>query len=289
MSKTFTSGGYSVTVHDDRSIKVQPDDWISKYAQAIYGDPLKNWHKFKRKVGWMYADIENYDQIKAGETLYHPDPLPGEVLIGPGTGIPEPMPPLKSKHAATFLDWLIRRFVLTDWKVTGTAGGDLSVIFFTAQYAQFGITQITTGKQSWFHALATGATVGWPSEGFTLGGSFSTTQCPSAGSIMRSPLRQSLTIDDFRHGIIVLEYGANFVYFVGGSLAIVLFGVAAPVVVLAEIFHFFRYGNMQSLKNAFQKAAPSGLALFLGGTIGMPGFSVAARAGFMYDRAYFGI
>ena len=56
----------------------------------------------------------------------------------------------------------------------------------------------------------------------------------------------------------------------GGSVALVLFGIAAPIVVFREIGRFLRYGNLDALRVAFQKASPSGVAI-LGG-VGRPGY-----------------
>ncbi|QDV39026.1 hypothetical protein [Tautonia plasticadhaerens] len=294
MSRIYSNGGYSVTVQDDRSIKVKPGDWISKYASAIYGDPLANWDRFKRKYKNSYADIVDPNRIFAGETIYHPGPLPGEPVtapvIGPGPVPGDDTPPLRSDFASQLIDWLMSTFIRTDWEVTGTGGGDLSLTFLTGQYATIGITKKSVAVTTWFHALAGGLTVGWPSEGFSVGGSFSTVQFPSLGTILRSPFRRQLTIDDFRHWVIVLEGGANFWFVVGGgSFSLLLFGVTVPVLLLKQIDSFLRYGNLAALRVAFQRFSPSGVAILGGGTLGIPGASVACRGGFMYDRGYFGI
>ena len=81
MGRTFRNGVYSVTVNDDRSIRVRPGDWISKYSAAIYGDPKVNWKRFKRKDSkGRFIDLIDPNKIDAGELLWHPDPLPDERL-----------------------------------------------------------------------------------------------------------------------------------------------------------------------------------------------------------------
>jgi hypothetical protein len=291
LPRTFSGGGYDVTINGDRSINVRPGDWLSKYSMAIYGN-FDHIDKFWEKKGSLYQKITNKDLIKAGDTLYHPDPLPNEP---PGEEVPQSNPPMQSRHAADFLKWIMRRFVRTEWAVEDTGGFDLSVTLWTFQYGTIGVRNTRprldpTPQITWFHAIANGLTFGFPSEGFTAGGSFSTTQIPGAGIILRAPWCYALTLDDFRHGIIVLEFAANFVYVVGGgNVQLLIFGFAAPYLVLAEIGRFFRTGDLRVLESALYKAAPKGVMLLGGGTLGIPGGSVAGRIGFMYDRGYVGI
>lgn len=297
LPRTFRGGGYEVTIQADRSIKVRPGDWLSKYSMAIYGD-FDHIDRFYRKVGGNYQTILNKDRIEVGETLYHPGKLPGEPASGnPGTapiGISPPggLPPVedgqpKSSNVALFLKWFYERFVKTDWKVTGTGGGDLSFSFLTAQYATICLEHKPLAVQTWFHALAGGLTLGWPSEGFSMGGSFSTTHFPSAGTVVRFAWRSSLSLNDFRHGIVVLEFGANF--FVGGAASIVIFGIQFPAILLKGIFDFFVTQNWSQLRSAFERTAPNGCLLLAGANAGIPGASVAGRVGAMYDRGYIGI
>lgn len=291
---TFRGGGYDVTVNADRSIKVRQGDWLSKYSMAIYGN-FDHIDKFWKKNGSLYEEIKNKNLIKTGDTLYHPDPLPGEPAVAPGEDIGGSKPPLLSKHAADFLNWIHRTFIKTEWEVEGTGGADLSLTIWTIQYATIGLKNTRprldpTPQITWYHALATGLTAGWPSEGFTAGGSFSVTDFYSKGAILRAPWRRALTVDDFRHGAIFLEFGANFWFVVGGgSLMLVIFGFAAPYLVIGEIFRFFRTGDLRALQAAFFKGAPNGVAIIGGATVGIPGASVAGRLGFMYDRGYWGI
>ena len=289
---TFSRGGYEVTVNRNRSINVRQGDWLSKYSMAIYGD-FDHINKFKRVVDGEYAEITNKDLIEAGETLYHLDPLPGEprrepriVIPVPGTPPgtqPFPEDPFKATYVAEFLRWIKERFIKTDWHVENTGGGDLSVSFLTAQYEQIGITKTSVSVLTWFHAYALGGTIGWP-EDICVGGSFSTTQFPEAGLILRAPVhRRDLTLEDFRHGILVMEFGANFVYFVGGgNVSIIVFGMQFPLFCLMDLASYFRYGY-PDLATIFRRFLASG-ALILGGpTIGIPGVGFAVRAGLMYD------
>src|SRR5262245_44969535 len=94
LPKTFTGGGYQVTVNADRSILVKQGDWLSKYAVAIYGNFNKvNIDKFckgfwKLDGTFVRQEIISKDLIKTGEILYHPGPLPGEGA--PGTEPKDP-------------------------------------------------------------------------------------------------------------------------------------------------------------------------------------------------------
>lgn len=68
----YSSGGHSVTVWLDGSIKVKSGDSLSKYSMAIYGD-FKNMDRFRRPDGRTFKPIENLNVIYANETLYHAD------------------------------------------------------------------------------------------------------------------------------------------------------------------------------------------------------------------------
>ncbi|HJQ57200.1 MAG TPA: hypothetical protein VJ890_09855 [Vineibacter sp.] len=96
LPKTFSGGGYQVTVNKDRSILVKQGDWLSKYAMAIWRDYSKPYiDKFcyghKDPNGkFVPRTITNKDLIKVGETVYHPDPLPGEPASEVGPKDPKP-------------------------------------------------------------------------------------------------------------------------------------------------------------------------------------------------------
>ena len=289
---TFRRGGYDVTVNRNRSIKVRQGDWLSKYSMAIYGD-FDHIDKFKRVVNGEYAKIDNPNLIKTGEILYHLDPLPGEsgrqpAIIIPVPGAPGTAPelPYQARYVAQFLRWINERFIKTDWYVQNTGGGDLSVSFLTAQYETIGIVKDSVEVLTWFHAVAIGGTIGWPEE-ISVGGAFSTTQMPDAGIILRCPAhRDDLTLDDFRHGVAVMEFGLNLIYFVGGgNVSIVVFGMRFPLLLLTGLASYFRTGS-PSIEAIFLRVLPKGAMILGGPTLGIPGVGFAARAGVMYDRGY---
>ena len=278
----FQGSGYEVTVNADRSIKVRQGDWLSKYSMAIYGD-FDNVKKFKQKIGEQYRDVPNPDLIKPGETLYHPDPLPGEKEV-----VGDSKPPLQAQYVAEFLRWIKHRFVFTRWETEGPGGVDLSLSALTVQYATIGVKDTRTldpeAKTRWYHMVAGGLGLGWP-EGISVGGSFSTVDFYSAGKILRAPWYRTLSYDDFRGGTLVLEFGYNAVFFVGGgSVSLLLFGMGfEPSRVLRELERFFRYGDRTALETLLFKASPSGVALIASSSVGIPGWGFAARVGYMRD------
>jgi len=68
---TYRSGAYSVTVNSDGGIQVKSGDWISKYADCLYGNPLKGWTDFGRERGGTLQPLANPNTIRAGETIFH--------------------------------------------------------------------------------------------------------------------------------------------------------------------------------------------------------------------------
>lgn len=81
MPKTYTGGGYSVTINDDGSIKVKPGDWLSKYSMAIHGNTSQV-YEYLRKQGNSYTPITNVDLIQAGETIFHKPSIPIKIPGG---------------------------------------------------------------------------------------------------------------------------------------------------------------------------------------------------------------
>ena len=144
MSRTFSNDVYSVTVNDDHSIRVRPGDWISKYSVAIYGDPKINWKRFKRKDSTgRFIDLVDPNKIVTGETLWHPDPLPGE-RPGRRPGAPigvrppeSPVPPgeIDPYRVHQFLQ-LLKQWLcpVNDWDFETSAGVDLSESIFAGHY-----------------------------------------------------------------------------------------------------------------------------------------------------------
>jgi hypothetical protein len=288
LPKTFRGGSYDVTINGDRSINVRPGDWLSKYSMAIYGD-FSHIGKFKKKLGGQYREIDNPNLIRAGEILYHPDPLPGEPLMPPPEGVPESEPPIQAENVAAFLKFIKQTFLPSEWCVEGNGGFGMNFSFLTGQYVTIGIRntepRLDPAPQiRWYHAVAGGLMIGWPEE-ITIGGSFSTTQFPSVGAILKSPLYPRLTFDDFRGGILVVEFGATFWFGVlGASLTLILFGMGFPPSrVLKDLDRFFRYGDLRSLWTMMFQSTPSGVVVLAGGVVGIPGIGVAGRVGYMSD------
>ena len=67
---------FQVTVQGDGSIRVSRGDWISKYSDAIRGNPWR-WLEYARKsADGMLKPLSDVNQIKAGETIYHLPSVP---------------------------------------------------------------------------------------------------------------------------------------------------------------------------------------------------------------------
>ena len=293
---TFRGGGYDVTVNADRSIKIRQGDWLSKYSMAIYGNfehtdkfMEKNTDKSMEKKRGEFRPVGNPNLIRAGNILYHPDRLPGESKILPGDGGPGTPAPIQANYVWEFLTWVYNRFQNSDWCVKGTGGGDLSLSILTGQYETIRVVKKSEQVEAWLHALAFGVTIGWPEDIF-VGGSFSTVAMPDFGTIRKAPWHRELTLEDFQHGIIVLEFGTNFFYVVGGfNLSLLFFGIAVPPwQVLKSIRSYLRFGY-PSLDSLFLKWLPSGVMFLAGATIGIPNLGLAGRGGLMYDRSYIGV
>lgn len=77
---------YQVLVEDNGAIKVHPRDWLSKYAMAMYGTPLRV-REFARKKDGVLKPIANLNLIYAGETLYH---IPTAHAYDEGRAVPRP-------------------------------------------------------------------------------------------------------------------------------------------------------------------------------------------------------
>jgi hypothetical protein len=111
---------------------------------------------------------------------------------------------------------------------------------------------------------------------------------PDLGRIRKAPWHRELTLEDFHNVIVVLEFGTNFYYVVGGgNLSLLFFGISIPPTqVLRAIRSYLRFGY-PSLESLFHKILPSGVMFLAGATIGIPNIGVAGRAGYMYDRSFF--
>jgi hypothetical protein len=150
---TFRGGGYDVTVNVDRSIKIRPGDWLSKYSMAIYGN-FEHTDKFMEKKRDAFRPVDKPNLIRAGDILYHPDPLPGESTIPPAKGVPGNGPPIQAEYVWKLLKWVYDRFQNSDWVVKNTGGGDLSVSFLTGQYEKIRVVKESVQVEAWLHALA---------------------------------------------------------------------------------------------------------------------------------------
>lgn len=299
LPKTFSGGGYQVTVNADRSILVKQGDWLSKYTMAIWGD-FKPEHiaAFKRKVGSVYRDIDNPNLIRTGEILYVRTALPGEPGIGilpgestPGGSLPggsDPEPAVSADRVTQFLDWLKRTFRPDpEWAVGDTGGGDLGFSFLNAQYQQIEVIYTPTRVNAWFHAVAGGLTFGFPDD-IEINGSFSPTSFPSEGAILKSPLYGKLTFDDFRHGTLSFELGIGIL--MGGSISLLFFGMGFPPSrILNALRDYFYRGDPAIFATLLQRGAPSGVMVMDGMNMVPPGVGFSIRVGVMYDRGTWGI
>lgn len=290
LPRTFNGGGYEVTVQADRSIRVRQGDWLSKYSMAIYGD-FNHINSFKKKVGeQQFEKLKNPDLIRTGDILYHPDPLPQETPEGD----PGEKREIRTDWVIEFLKWVNQSFLITDWRVVGNGGFDLGLSFGTIQYATIGVRNTTPmldperdREVVWFHALASGLTIGFPDDVF-VSGSISTIQFPGIGHIMRAPWVPRLVRDDFRHGIFVVEAGVSMV--AGAMLTFLFFGIGFPPTrIFEEAQKLFYYGDLGAFQRLLQKGMCSGVAICAGNNFSIPGMGVACRAGLMYDRGYWGL
>jgi hypothetical protein len=234
MSRTFNGGGYSVTVNDDRSIRVKPGDWISKYSAAIYGDPLVNWNRFKRKnAAGQYIDLVDPNKITAGEVLYHPGPLPGEPRYGKPEhpiGITPPTAPpadgLVPDRVYQFFRYLKQWLSpVNDWKFAGSAGIDLSASLLAGHYTRLSVQRVDDPEETWFHAIGAGIGIG-PED---IAGSLAISppdfwgpgfvgKFPSAG--------RSLSLDEICGNYMLLDFSFGLV--LGYSFTLLMFGLNTP-------------------------------------------------------------
>jgi len=94
--KEYKNGKYKVSIAKDGAIKVQQDDWISKYSAAIYNDFTKL-DQFGRMINGntFPTIIKSPDDIFAGETIYHVDDYWSQ--FKPATPRKKASPPAKRK------------------------------------------------------------------------------------------------------------------------------------------------------------------------------------------------
>jgi hypothetical protein len=294
---TFQGGGYQVTINADRSILVKQGDWLSKYAVAVYGNyDRTNINKFCRGYytadgTFVRLDITNKDLIRTGETLYHPDPLPGEDQADPDDGAPGGGPAIPRKRFCDFLSWVWDRFVVSDWEVANTGGINVGGFFLTGQYLVLDVVHRTARVSSRFHNVAGGLTLGIPKSLF--GGSASPVWFPGLGAILRSPFYDHLTLDDFCHGTICVEFSVGLLVEgwmpVGTSPSMLFFGMGYPPSRIYTALRRYMYsGDPAIFGLLLAQGAPRGVAFFGGLEVATPGVALSARVGAMYDRRYLG-
>lgn len=276
---TFEGGGYDVTINVDRSILVRQGDWLSKYSMAVYGD-FAHVRKFKQRVGRdLYQDVPNPDLIRTGEILYHPDPLPDET---PEEGAPGTPPLIPRRRVKEFVDWVWDRFVTCDWALDGTAGINLSGFFLTGQYMIVDVRHTATQVTGRFHNIGGGLTLNIPKSGFGVSGSL---PCfPGIGFIKRTPWRRHLTLEDFCHGTIVVEFNIAAIA-AGTSPSMLFFGMGCPPSrLIGALQRFLHTGDPAIFGMLAVDGGPKGVAFFAGLEASTPGVGIACRFGAMYDR-----
>ncbi len=280
---TFQGGGYDVTINADRSIRVRQGDWLSKYSMAVYGD-FTHIRKFKEKIGTnLYRDVPNPNLIRTGATLYHPDLLPGEApgAGAPGSGGPGTDPQIPHSRIKAFFEWIWNRFVVCDWELTGTAGFNLSAFFISGQYMTVDVKQKATQVTGHFYNVAGGLTLNIPKSLF--GGSGAPSFFPTYGTIWRTPWRERLTLEDFCHGTLVVEF--SFAYWLGASPSMLFFGMGMPPWRILDAFNrYLQSGDPTIFAMLLVDTGPKGVMLFAGPELSSPGVGVACRVGAMYDR-----
>jgi hypothetical protein len=277
---TFPDPGYAgfkVTVNADRSIKVKQGDWLSKYSMAIYGD-FDHIDKFQKKNGSLYVKVTDKALITAGETLYHPDVLPGEGA-GEGTGGSEP--PLQVQYVAEFFHWIKNMFVPTEWTVFEQ--------LFSTGYGMVGLKDIDPWLPGvlqpptrWYYANCLGF---FYDEDRLAGEPISKARFVGDECVLKfRPWRSTrLTFDDFRGPIVVIKPGANIVsYGNGRSLTAIIFGMESKAIGRA-LDRCFRYGLRDALELMFMSRTSASVGLVYGDLTGRPDMGLTAYLSDMRD------
>lgn len=285
MSRTFTNGGYTVTVSDDRSILVKPGDWISKYAAAIYGDPMANWRRFKKKVGSQYVDLLDYNRIEVGQLIYHPGPLPGETMY-PGQPIGrQPTPGAPGQDGMLVPERLVQflRFMkqwispVNDWTFKGSSGIDLSAAIFAAHYMRLEATHLSEPEPYVFHAVAAGLGAG--PEDIAASMAISPPDMWGAGFIGKCMTAgRTLSADEICGNYVVLDFSVGLL--VGASFSLLIFGFNLPPQALVRTISRYLRGepeNIVILPSLFQ-----GACVMLGSNLSTPNFGVSIKVGMMH-------
>jgi hypothetical protein len=140
---SFSSDGYTVeryilyqvTIRGDGSIRVEPGDWISKYSDAIHGNPWQ-WSEYARKsANGTFNLLPNVHKIMAGEIIYHVPSIP--IIQGISLNSrAEPSEQLKLQRIMEHLKH-VRKL---DKDLLKKAGDILNTINQTAEYADKALT-----------------------------------------------------------------------------------------------------------------------------------------------------
>lgn len=286
MDRTFSDGVYSVTVNDDRSIRVRAGDWVSKYSAAIYGDPLANWDRFKRKdSAGRFINLADPHKIVAGELLWHPDPLPGEApgrRPGGPIGVRPPESPVPTgeidpDRVAQFFR-LLKQWLcpVNDWTFEGSAGLDLSVSLFSGHYCAISAQKAGDPGPTWFHAV--GAGVGLGPEDIFGALSIAPPEFWGPGFIGKFPTAgRTLSADEICGNYMVFDASAGFI--LGGSVALLLFGLNTPWdAAIRSLGRYLRgHGDPLVIPWVF-----TGCVVMAGGSWSSPNAGVSVKVGWMH-------
>jgi hypothetical protein len=290
MPRSFSNGGYSVTINDDRSIRVRSGDWISKYSAAIYGDPMVHWDRFKRKnSAGQFINLADPNKITAGELLYHPAPLPGEPNDGTPEnpiGVPEePENPdlggkLDPRCLLDFIHYLKQWLCpVNDWEFKGSSGADLSAGLFSGHLCILDAKHRSAQSPTRFVGVAGGVGIG--PEDFFGSIAISPSDFWGRGFIGKFPTAgRTLSVDEICGSYMVIDASAGL--FLGGSAALLLFGMNDPVhAVLRTAYRYFGQGGGKSI------AWPwvfTGAAVMLGTNWCSPNLGASIKVGAMHRR-----
>ena len=134
MPKTYSQGGFSVTINDDGSILVKPGDSLSKYSMAIHGD-FNHLKEYSRKNGNSLKPIEDLNFIKTGETLFHNPSIPNNISPAPHV----PAAPMNDRDKQVLLEKVLREHNIpasqidtVKWIINGGRLTQLGVTLATA-------------------------------------------------------------------------------------------------------------------------------------------------------------
>lgn len=234
----YSNGGYSVIVNNDGSILVQPDDWLSKYSMAIYGD-FNHIDRFLRRENGLYKEIENVDLIVAGETLYHKDVVYGESpddgYVPPGIypvpREPEISPKDLTKRVIEIFEYLGKIVCpVSDWQYKGSAGGSIGIdtegikLGVVGSLLEFMVGREGDPEPTRLRGASVGATGGVDFDFGPISFSIAPPSYASKGFIFKLPgAGATLSKDELEGGFVAFELSGSAV--VGGSLTLILFGI----------------------------------------------------------------